>query len=147
VGIADGSAVVFVAEELFDSRKSFPTWLRSIVAAVWRNLSAVISPTPMALQAARSRRLNARLENGVPEYPANRNSDSAKMDPSRSENPHRSKGLLNVLSLRERRTHGARNRHIVEDAPLAFNPQSHNFLFLRIAIGPGELTQFIKPPV
>ena len=33
------------------SRKSFPTWLRRIVAAEWRNPCAVISPTPRALQA------------------------------------------------------------------------------------------------
>jgi hypothetical protein len=38
----------------------------------------VISPTLSALNAARSRRLNARLENGAPEYPANTNSDAAK---------------------------------------------------------------------
>jgi hypothetical protein len=31
----------------------------------------VISPTPRALQAARSRKLKRRLENGAPEYPAN----------------------------------------------------------------------------
>ena len=49
------------------SRKSFPTWLRRIVAAEWRNPWAVISPTPSALQANRSRRLNARFENGAPE--------------------------------------------------------------------------------
>ena len=48
------------------SRKSFPTWLSRIVAAEWRNPCAVISPTPRALQAARSRKLNARLENGAP---------------------------------------------------------------------------------
>ena len=38
------------------------------MAAEWRNPCAVISPTPRALQAARSRKLNALLENGAPEY-------------------------------------------------------------------------------
>jgi hypothetical protein len=51
------------------------------VAAEWRNPWAVISPTPRALQAARSRKLNARLENGAPEYPANTNCDAAKAIP------------------------------------------------------------------
>ena len=51
------------------------------MAAEWRNPCAVISPTPRALQAARSRKLNARLENGAPEYPANTNCDAAKAIP------------------------------------------------------------------
>jgi hypothetical protein len=38
-------------------------------------------PTPSALQAARSRKLNARLENGAPEYPANTNCEPAKSIP------------------------------------------------------------------
>ena len=63
------------------SRKSFPTWLSRIVTAEWRNPCAVISPTPRALQAARSRKLNARLQNGSPEYPANTNWEAAKAIP------------------------------------------------------------------
>jgi len=51
------------------------------VAAEWRNPCAVISPTPRALQAARSRELNVRLENGAPEYPANTNCDAPKAIP------------------------------------------------------------------
>jgi hypothetical protein len=51
------------------------------VAALWRSPWAVISPTPRALHAPRSRRLNARLENGAPEYPANTNGDPAKAIP------------------------------------------------------------------
>jgi hypothetical protein len=74
VGVAHGSADVFVAKQLLDSRKSFPTWLRRIAAALCRNPGPVISPFPIGLHAARSRRLNARLENGFPEYPANTNS-------------------------------------------------------------------------
>ncbi len=35
-------------------------------------------PYSGALEAARSRKLNARLENGAPEYPANINYDAAK---------------------------------------------------------------------
>ena len=48
------------------------------MAALWRRPWAVISPTPSALQAARSRKLNARLENGAPEYPENTNCHPAK---------------------------------------------------------------------
>ena len=39
----------------------------------------------------------------------------------------------------------AGDRHILEDASLAFDPQGDNFLPHPLAIGPGELDQFIKP--
>ena len=73
MGIAHGRADIFVPEELLD----FPQILSHVVEqdrgrAVWRNPCAVISPTPSFLHATRSRKLNARLENGAPEYPANR---------------------------------------------------------------------------
>ena len=55
-----------MAGNFWISRRGFPTWLRRIVAAEWRNPWAVISPTPRALQAARSRKLNTRFENGAP---------------------------------------------------------------------------------
>ena len=54
------------------------------MAALWRNPWAVISPTPIALHAARNRRLKARLEKGAPEYPANTNCDPAKAIPPRA---------------------------------------------------------------
>jgi hypothetical protein len=64
---AHGGADVLVAEEFLD----FPQILSHVVeqnrCRECRNPWAVISPTPSALQAARSRRLNARLENGAPE--------------------------------------------------------------------------------
>ena len=67
MGIAHGRADILVAEQFLD----FPQILSHLVKedrcrAVpypW----AVISPTPRALHVARSRRLNARLENGSPE--------------------------------------------------------------------------------
>ena len=67
-----------MAEQLLDFPQSFPTWLSGIVAALCRSPWAVISPTPRALHAPRSRKLNARLEKGAPVCPANTNSDPAK---------------------------------------------------------------------
>ena len=72
MGIAHGRADIFVPEELLD----FPQILSHVVEqdrgrAVAQSV-AVISPTPSFLHATRSRKLNARLENGAPEYPANR---------------------------------------------------------------------------
>ena len=64
------------------------------MAAEWRNPCAVISPTPRALQAARNRKLNVRLENGASEYPANTNCDAAKAIPPRSHDPAAFKFLL-----------------------------------------------------
>ena len=54
--------------QFLDFPQILSMWLSKIVAALWRSPWAVICPTPSALQAARSRRLNARLENGAPEY-------------------------------------------------------------------------------
>ena len=51
------------------------------MAALWRKQWAVISPTPIARQAALSRKLNVRVENGFPEYPANTNCDPANAIP------------------------------------------------------------------
>ena len=64
------------------------------MAAEWRNPCAVISPTPRALQAARSRKLNARLQNGAPEYPANTNWEGREGDSagSQDQNPYRPPG-------------------------------------------------------
>ena len=81
VGVADRGADIVVAEEFLDLPKIFPTWLRRMVAALCRSPWAVISPTPRALHAARSRGLNARLENGSPENPANTNCDQGKAIP------------------------------------------------------------------
>jgi DNA-directed RNA polymerase specialized sigma24 family protein len=83
------------------SRKSFPTWLRRIVAAEWRNPCTVISPTPRALRAARSRKLNVRLENGAPEYPANK-LRSREGDPPGSQDAAAFKALLDGLPVEER---------------------------------------------
>jgi hypothetical protein len=73
MGVSHGRTDILVAEQLLDFPQIFSTWLSKIVAAECRSPWAVISPTPSALRAARSRRLNARLENGAPEYPANTN--------------------------------------------------------------------------
>src|ERR1700752_1121073 len=92
-----------------------------MVAAECRSPWAVISPTPR--QAARRRRLNARLENGAPEYPVNTNCDPAKSIPPGGSNPPRFKALLDVLSFEKRCAQSAFDRHILEDAPLLLDPQ------------------------
>ena len=53
--------------------------------------------------------------------------------------------LLDVLPLEERRAQGACNRHIVEDAPLPFNAERHNFFSYCLAIPSRELDKLIKP--
>ena len=78
---ARGSGQRLCRSSSWISRKSFPTWLSRIVAALWRSPCAVISSTPRDLRAARSRKLNARFENGAPEYPAKINGDPAKTIP------------------------------------------------------------------
>lgn len=73
VEVADRGADILGAEEFLD----FPQILSQLVeqdrGCGWRNPCAVISPTPKALQAAGSRKLTARFENGAPEYPGNTN--------------------------------------------------------------------------
>ena len=72
------------------------------MAAECRSPWAVISPTPSARHAARSRKLNARLENGSPEYPAKTWSEAART-PARSHDAAAFKALLNVLPFEKRR--------------------------------------------
>ena len=67
-------------------RKAFSTWLSKMVAALWRSPWAVISPTQSALHAARSRRLNARLENG-PRIPRKHNRRRCKSYPTGGQDP------------------------------------------------------------
>jgi MerR family regulatory protein len=86
------------------------------------SVCAVISPIPSALQAARSRRLNARFENGSPEYPANTNCDAAKAIPPRSHDPAAFRILLDGLPVEERCTQASGNGHILEDARDDFLP-------------------------
>jgi hypothetical protein len=81
MGIAHGRADILVAEQFLD----FPQILSHLVEedrgrGVAQPMRGDL-PTPRALQAARSRKLNARLENGAPEYPANTNCDAAKAIP------------------------------------------------------------------
>ena len=114
------------------------------MAALCRNPCAVISPTPIALHAALNRKLKALFENGSPLYPANTKLRTRKVDPSGSQNPPRFKALLNILPLEERRTQGAGNRHILEDACLFPNPQVYGFFSYCRAISPFELNQLIK---
>jgi hypothetical protein len=53
--------------------------------------------------------------------------------------------LLHALPLQERRTQSLRDGHVLEDAPLAPDPKSHDFLPHPLAIGPRELDQLLKP--
>jgi hypothetical protein len=63
--------------------------------------------------------LNARLENGSPEYPARRR----KGDPARSQYPAALKSLLHALPLEERRAQAPGDGHILEDTPLIPSPK------------------------
>jgi hypothetical protein len=79
--VADGGPNILVAEQFLDLPKIFSHVVeedggRAVAQPVGGDL-----PTPIARQAARSRRLNARLENGSPEYPAKTNCDPAKAIP------------------------------------------------------------------
>ena len=79
-GMTTAGADILAGEQLLD----FPQILARVVEeyrgrAVAQPI-AVISP-PRGLPAARSRKLNARLEDAAPEYPANKNSDAAKAIP------------------------------------------------------------------
>jgi len=104
----------------------------------------VISPTPRALHVARSRRLNARLENGSPEYPANTNCEAAKLIPPGARIRRPLKPSWVPFHSRERRTQAPWDGHILEDAPFAFDPESDDFLPHPLAIAPRELDQFLK---
>ena len=81
MGVAHRGANVLMAEELLN----FPQILSHVVKEnCGRRMPqsvGVTSPTPRARQAARSRKLNARLDNGSPEYPANTTCDPAKAIP------------------------------------------------------------------
>ena len=101
-------------------------------------------PYPRALQAARSRKLNARLENGAPEYPANTNCDPAKfISPGARIRRPLKPSWIAFHSLSAWLSAG--NRHILEDVPLALDPQRHDFLPHPLAIAPCELDQFLEP--
>ena len=112
------------------------------MAAEWRNPCAVISPTPRALQAARSRKLNARLENGAPEYPGKHKLRRHEGDSAGSHDPAAFNFLLEGLPLEERCTQASGNGHILENA---LDPESDDFLPHPPAIGPSELDQLLEP--
>ena len=81
MGIAHGRADILVAEQFLD----FPQILSHLVEedrsrGVAQPMRGDL-PYPRALQATRSRKLNARLENGAPEYPVKTNCDPAKAIP------------------------------------------------------------------
>jgi len=70
---------------------------------------------------------------------------SRKGDPTGKSNLARIEILLDVLSLEERLTQGARNRHVLENAPLPFNPQRYKIFSYRLSISPLKLNKLIKP--
>ena len=78
MGIAHGRADILVAEQFLD----FSQILSHLVEEDCR--CGVARPMRGDLpypEGSRSRKLNARLENGAPEYPANTNCDAAKAIP------------------------------------------------------------------
>ena len=104
------------------------------MAAEWRNPCAVISPTPRALQAARNRKLNARLENGASRIARKHKLRTREVYASGSHDPTAFKFLLEGLPLEERCTQASGNGHILEDASLALDPESDDFLPHPLAI-------------
>ena len=61
-----------------------------------------------------------------------------------AKDPSSLKGLLKGFPLKERRTQTPGDGHILEDASLALNLESHNF-FSCLTIAPRELDQLVKP--
>ena len=66
-------------------------------------------------------------------------------DSAGSHDPAAFKFLLEGLPLEERCTQASGNGHILEDASLALDPESDDFLPHPLAIGPSELDQFLEP--
>jgi len=100
-GEAHRRAKILVAEELLNLSKILYHMVEDRRGATAQSVSGDL-PTPRALQTPRRRKLNDRLENGSPGYPANTNCDAAKLC-HREINPRPFQALLNVFRLMQRR--------------------------------------------
>jgi hypothetical protein len=108
------------------SRRSFPTWLRRIVAAEWRSPWAVISP-PKRSASGPEPQIERAIGERRPCVSSKHKLRSREGDPSRGEDSSSFEALLDRFPLKERRAQTLRDGHILEDAPLALDPQGHNF--------------------
>jgi hypothetical protein len=91
------------------------------------------------------RRLNARFEDGSPEYPANTNCEAAKTIPLGQRMRRPLKPSWTPFSLRSAARNLSGTGTSWKTLPLSFNPESHNLLPHPLAIAPNELDQFIEP--
>ena len=145
VGVAHGGADILVAEQLLD----FPQILSHVVKQNRRRGMAQPVRGDLPHPEGSACRPQPQVERAVGKRLA-RISRKHKLrgrkgDPAGSQDPAAFKTLLDGLPFKERRTQAPGDRHILEDASLAFDPESDNFLPHPLAIAPGELDQFIEP--
>ena len=84
-------------------------------------------PAPTALHAARSRRVNRTIGEWLPEVSRKHKLRCRKGDPARSHDAPGLKALLNILPFKQRRAQASGHGYIMENTPLALNPQPDNF--------------------
>ena len=145
MGIAHGRADILVAEQFLD----FPQILshlveedrgRGVAQPMRGDLpypeGSTGGPQPQIERPVRKRRARISCKHKL----RRREGDSAG-----SHDPAAFKSLLEGLPLEERCTQASGNGHILEDASLALDPESDDFLPHPLAIAPSELDQLLEP--
>ena len=134
VGVAHGGADIFVAEQLLD----FAQILSHVVKQDRRR--AVAQPVggdlshPEGSASGTQPQIERPIGERSPRIPCKHKLRGREGDPAGSQNPAAFKSLLDVFPLAQRGTQAPRDRHILEDAPFAFDPQGDNFLPHPLAI-------------
>jgi hypothetical protein len=145
VGVANRGADILVAEELLDFAQILSHVVKEDRGRGMPEPMGGHLPHPEGSATSPQSQIERPVGKWRPGVSRKHKLRSCEGDPARGEDSFALESLLNILPLEERCTQGAGNRHILEDASLAFNPEGHDFLSHPLAISPRELDQLLEP--
>ena len=145
MGIAHGRADILVAEQFLD----FPQIISHLVEQnCRRGMPQPVGgdlPYPEGSTGGPQPQVKRPVRKRSPRISRKHKLRRREGDSAGSHDPAAFKFLLEGLPLEERCTQASGNGHILEDASLALDPESDDFLPHPLAIAPAELDQFLEP--
>ena len=145
MGVADRGANVLVAEELLDFPQIFPQVVKQDRGRAVAQPVGCELPYPERPASGSQPQVERAIGKRLARIPCKHKLRRREGDSAGSHDPAAFKFLLEGLPLEERCTQASGSGHILEDASLALDPESDDFLPHPLAIAPSELDQLLEP--